>query len=191
VFRYTFDEIASIVGRTPGACRQLAVSARRRVTRGDRRVSDASLGHDLVMSLMEAWRAGDVDGLIRLFDGSVRMTTDGGGAVGAPRRPIVGARRVARALTAVLRRDPDLVLELADINGEPGLVVREGRRTVTSVVSVSGRSERVTDIWVIRNPDKMSPWTSTAPPPPPTLLHADGRGRRRSDLEHDRGTSAS
>ncbi len=30
VFRYTFQEIADIVGRTPAACRQLASSARRR-----------------------------------------------------------------------------------------------------------------------------------------------------------------
>src|SRR6266516_5012978 len=32
VFRYAFAEVAEIVGRTPAACRQLATSARRRVT---------------------------------------------------------------------------------------------------------------------------------------------------------------
>jgi DNA-directed RNA polymerase specialized sigma24 family protein len=31
VFRYSFAEVAEIVGRTPAACRQLASSARRRV----------------------------------------------------------------------------------------------------------------------------------------------------------------
>ena len=31
VFRYTFTEVAEIVGRTPAACRQLASSARRRI----------------------------------------------------------------------------------------------------------------------------------------------------------------
>jgi len=31
VFRYSFAEIAGIVGRTPAACRQLASSARRRI----------------------------------------------------------------------------------------------------------------------------------------------------------------
>src|ERR671931_1479298 len=31
VFRYSFDEVAEIVGRTPAACRQLAASARRRI----------------------------------------------------------------------------------------------------------------------------------------------------------------
>src|SRR4051812_16144775 len=31
VFRYTFGEVAEIVGRTPAACRQLASSARRRI----------------------------------------------------------------------------------------------------------------------------------------------------------------
>jgi RNA polymerase sigma factor (sigma-70 family) len=37
VFRYSFAEVAEIVGRTPGACRQLASSARRRLaSRGPR-----------------------------------------------------------------------------------------------------------------------------------------------------------
>ncbi len=31
VFRYSFADVAEIVGRTPAACRQLASSARRRV----------------------------------------------------------------------------------------------------------------------------------------------------------------
>ena len=31
VFRYSFAEVAEIVGRTPAACRQLASSARRRI----------------------------------------------------------------------------------------------------------------------------------------------------------------
>ncbi|WP_268915999.1 sigma factor-like helix-turn-helix DNA-binding protein, partial [Actinomadura logoneensis] len=31
VFRYPFAEVAAVVGRTPAACRRLAVSARRRL----------------------------------------------------------------------------------------------------------------------------------------------------------------
>lgn len=159
VFRYRFDEIGAIVGRTSEACRQLAVSARRRVASGERRASDVPLEHEVVASVMEAWRARDVHGLVRLFDDSVRMITDGGGAVVAARRPIVGARRVARALTAVLGRDPGLALEVADVNGAPGLIVRGADRAVTSVVTVAGRRDRVTDIWVVRNPAKLDPWT--------------------------------
>ncbi len=34
VFRYSFTEVAEIVGRTPAACRQLASSARRRIPGG-------------------------------------------------------------------------------------------------------------------------------------------------------------
>ncbi len=39
VFRYTFPEIADIVGRTPAACRQLASSARRRPRLGSARTT--------------------------------------------------------------------------------------------------------------------------------------------------------
>ncbi|MGK8503449.1 sigma-70 family RNA polymerase sigma factor [Nocardia asiatica] len=42
VFRYSFAEVAEIVGRSPGACRQLASSARRRIIpRGLRRAPSA------------------------------------------------------------------------------------------------------------------------------------------------------
>src|SRR5689334_7567154 len=43
VFRYTFAEVAEIVGRTPAACRQLASSARRRIR--DSRAPATATGH--------------------------------------------------------------------------------------------------------------------------------------------------
>ena len=46
IFRYTFAEIADVVGRTPAACRQLASSARRRIdTSRDPSTTGASNRH--------------------------------------------------------------------------------------------------------------------------------------------------
>ena len=75
VFRYSFGDIASIVGRSPAASRQLAASARRRVAAAadhDRPSSDHA---DVVTAFKTAWRSGDLERLVSLLDPSVTAIT--------------------------------------------------------------------------------------------------------------------
>ena len=79
--------------------------------------------------------------------------SDGGGIVSAARTVFTGAERVARILTAMAAK---LEVHRADhvlINGTPGLVLRLGDST--SVVSFTLDGGRITEIDVIRNPDKL------------------------------------
>lgn len=95
VFRYRFSEVASIVGRTPGACRQLASSARRRVQGIDR--SSALSPHlaVTVRDVKKAWQERDVSALIDLLDPAAVAVADGGGRVQASLAPTRGGRMVA------------------------------------------------------------------------------------------------
>ncbi|MFJ2785283.1 MULTISPECIES: RNA polymerase sigma factor SigJ [unclassified Streptomyces] len=158
VFRYPFPEIAGIVGRTPAACRQLAASARRRV-RGERTVSrpDAEQAA-AVRRFKEAWEAKDIGAVVGLLDPDAVMTADGGGLVGTALRPLTGARRIAEYFVFIAGKAPGLTLLERTVNGRPGLVAQHGANVVT-VAAFALDGDRVTHIWAVRNPEKLTAWT--------------------------------
>ena len=69
LFAMPFEEIGSIVGRSPAATKQLASRARRRV-RGSAAPSDAGRARqrEVVEAFLRAVRAGDLDGLLAVLD---------------------------------------------------------------------------------------------------------------------------
>ncbi|MFJ4598402.1 RNA polymerase sigma factor SigJ [Streptomyces griseoluteus] len=155
VFRYPFAEIAEVLGRTPAACKQLAASARRRVSAAR---APAPVRADVVRRVKEAWENKDIAALVGLLDPAAVMTADGGGMVGAVLRPVEGGPRIARYMAAIADRAPGLELLERSVNGLPGLVARRDGAVVT-VAAFEGDGDRVTRIWVVRNPEKLRPWT--------------------------------
>ncbi|WP_329370093.1 RNA polymerase sigma factor SigJ [Streptomyces sp. NBC_00669] len=158
VFRYSFVEVAGIVGRTPAACRQLASSARRRV-RASRPSTTASAERALVVKdFKQAWEAKDIGALISLLDPDATATADGGGLAATFVRPIEGAGRIARAWIEIARRRPDDMAFLErTVNGRPGLVALQRGRAVT-VFAFDVADDRIRRIWVVRNPEKLRSW---------------------------------
>ncbi|MET9920112.1 RNA polymerase sigma factor SigJ [Streptomyces sp. NPDC006435] len=158
VFRYSFPEIAGIVGRTPGACRELASSARRRM-RAERAPATSAAGRaEVVRHVKEAWEAKDITALVGLLDPDAVMTADGGGLVGTVLRPVEGGARIAQYMIAIADRAPGLRLLERSVAGAPGLVAQyEGvTATVAAFDALDGRAHR---IWVVRNPEKLRLWT--------------------------------
>jgi RNA polymerase sigma factor (sigma-70 family) len=104
LFAVSFDEIASIVGRTPEATRQLASRARRRVQGQVASVkADLLPQREVVDTFLSALRAGDVDGIIAVLDPNVVVHVDeAAGAPGAPRE-VRGAANWARGAVAYSR----------------------------------------------------------------------------------------
>jgi RNA polymerase sigma factor (sigma-70 family) len=121
VFDVSFDEIASIVDRTPAAARQLASRARRRV-RGEDAVptSDLKSQRVVVDAFLKALRAGDFEGLLAVLDPNVVVRLDSAaGAPGAPRE-IRGAENWARGAVNFSRLAR--FVQPALIDGNVGLV---------------------------------------------------------------------
>jgi predicted RNA polymerase sigma factor len=58
VFGYSFAEVATIAGRTPAACRQLASSARRRIRASQAPAVPAGRQAGLGRAFKKAWEAG-------------------------------------------------------------------------------------------------------------------------------------
>lgn len=159
VFRLPFTEIAEVVGRSPAACRQLAVSARRRLEKRQARPVDGAEQHrDLIVEFKRACESGDFDALVNLLDPDVVVHTDGGGKAHATRRPIFGAEKAARLFLGLLRRQPGMEFVGEDVNGRPGYIVRLNG-AVTSVVATEAHGNVFTHIWMVVNPDKLHDWT--------------------------------
>ncbi|MFF9178759.1 RNA polymerase sigma factor SigJ [Streptomyces sp. NPDC014793] len=156
VFRYPFAEIAEVLGRTPAACKQLAASARRRVSAA--RAPMTTTGQaEVVRSVKEAWESKDIAALVGLLDPAAVMTADGGGMVGTVLRPVEGGARIAEYMVAISDRAPGLELLERSVSGGPGLVARRDG-AVATVASFEVSDGRVTRIWVVRNPEKLRPW---------------------------------
>ncbi|MFC7675997.1 RNA polymerase sigma factor SigJ [Mycolicibacterium sp. GCM10028919] len=161
VFRFPFSEIGAIVGRSEAACRQLAVSARRRLEPTRQCTRDDKRHDDTTVALTKALQRGDVETLVALLDPTVTVTNDGGGRVSAALRPIVGADRVIRYLIGVRRREADVDISVANVNGEAGLRMRRNGVTI-AVASLEVRDGLITQLWVVRSPDKLTRWNSRA-----------------------------
>lgn len=80
VFGFGFGEVASAVGRSEEACRQLAVRARRHMDAGRPRFeADRQEREKLAARFFDALREGDVDDLRELLAADVQLVGDGGG----------------------------------------------------------------------------------------------------------------
>jgi RNA polymerase sigma-70 factor, ECF subfamily len=159
VFGYPFAEVAEIVGRTPAACRQLASSARRRIRQSQAPPTPVAERADIVRAFKQAWDAKDIDALIGLLDPDATAILDGGGLVGAVLRPVEGGEQIARGFVDVANRASDMTILERSVNGQPGLVALQDGVTVT-VFAFDVAGDRITHIWVVRNPDKLRPWTT-------------------------------
>src|SRR5947199_4786040 len=82
MFAVPFEEIATIVERSPEATRQLASRARRRV-QGQRAIPDADMDRqrEVVAAFLAASREGDFDALVAVLDPDVVVRADFGGGV--------------------------------------------------------------------------------------------------------------
>ncbi|MEV0761693.1 RNA polymerase sigma factor SigJ [Nocardia sp. NPDC050435] len=156
VFRYSFAEVAEIVGRTPAACRQLASSARRRVDTA--RVVPNPRHAEVVRDFKKAWETGDIEALIGLLDPGATATADGGGRAATFPEPIHGGEQIAHTLARVAAHVGTLHLLERTVNGQPGLVAEDGGRIV-SVYAFDIVGDRITRVWVIRNPEKLRAWS--------------------------------
>ncbi|GAA3256671.1 RNA polymerase sigma factor SigJ [Nonomuraea helvata] len=161
VFRYSFPEVADIVGRSPEACRQLATSARRRIRASQAPAAPVAQQAGIVSKFKQAWEAKDIQALMALLDPDATVIADGGGLVSAVLRPIIGGERIARYALNLAGRTPDAALLERTVNGQPGLVLQQDGVTV-AVIAFEVVGDQITHMWAVRNPEKLRPWTVDA-----------------------------
>ena len=153
VFGFEHAEIAEAVDKTPAAVRQIAHRAREHV-QARRPASRTPKAEQLEATrrFAAAAESGDLGGLLELIAPDVVLVTDGGGIKKAALRPIHGIEKVLRFVGAVLSDDAESRVGL--VNGEPCLLMYDGG-VLDSVISVRITAGRVTEIYAVRNPDKL------------------------------------
>src|ERR687895_2443244 len=154
MFAVPFDEIASIVDRSPEAARQLASRARRRV-QGEAAIPDADLDtqREVVEAFLAAAREGDFEALLEVLDPDVVRRADlGAVSVGAP-RVVRGAANVARQALAFSRLD--IEVRPALVNGAVGTVtLRDGRPFAIAGFTI--RNRRIVEMDILADPERLS-----------------------------------
>ncbi|MFF1297678.1 MULTISPECIES: RNA polymerase sigma-70 factor [unclassified Streptomyces] len=158
VFDFGFPEIASAVGRSEAACRQLVVRARRHMAEGRPRFEASRKERtELASRFFQALREGDVDALQELLAAEVTLVGDGGGKAPQLARAVVGARNVARLLAEVFPRmaRAAVTFEPHEVNGEPGAVFRDRDGKVLHTMILDVRDGRIRTIRNVINPDKL------------------------------------
>jgi RNA polymerase sigma-70 factor (ECF subfamily) len=159
VFGMPVAEVAAALGRSEAAVRQQAHRAREHVeARRPRFETDRRTQREVTERFLAAAAGGDVEALIALLAPDVVLVSDGGGRARAALRPITGPDKVSRFLLATAATGlqlPDLQVDLTEVNGLPGVLIRsEGRPfLVMSLAVVDGLVEQV---FVVRNPDKLA-----------------------------------
>lgn len=158
VFGFDFREIASAVGRSEAACRQLAVRARRHMDAGRPRFeTDRKERQELAERFLDAFREGDLDGLRRLLAADAHMVGDGGGKAPLWGRGVFGAENVARVLAATVAPFFQIggVMESHEVNGEPGAIFRDRDGSVVNTWALDLLDGQVQTIRAVINPDKL------------------------------------
>ncbi|HSW12919.1 MAG TPA: sigma-70 family RNA polymerase sigma factor [Solimonas sp.] len=163
VFDLDYPEIALTLRRSEEACRQLASRARGQVRRERPRFRpSAEESARLTQAFVMAVGSGDIEGLKQVLAADAVFYSDGGGKVPAALKPILGAERIARFLTGLVRKPKiarrlvsgPLNLRLASINGMPGvLLFMAGKLVQTYALDI--REGRIAGVYVTRNPDKL------------------------------------
>jgi RNA polymerase sigma-70 factor (ECF subfamily) len=150
MFAVPFEEIATIVGRSPAAARQLASRARRRV-QGAAPVSEPDVVRQraVVAAFLAASRGGDFDALLALLDPEVVVRADGAAvAIGAVDE-VRGAVAVAGTFAGRAR-----FAQPALVDGIPGAVWAPGGRprVVFAFTVVDGR---IVGIDMLADPERL------------------------------------
>jgi RNA polymerase sigma-70 factor (ECF subfamily) len=165
VFGMSPDTVADIVGRTEPECAEL-VDRARRYLRIQRSQPTTPKEHDiLTRAFRQACVSGDPELLAPLLSPDVTAWFDGGGKVRAVSRAVRGSRQVADSMLTLLACPQRTTLSTHSVNGRTGLVARYNHQ-VAAVITLGVADHRVTQVWVVLNPDKLHSWNQPPLPDP-------------------------
>jgi RNA polymerase sigma factor (sigma-70 family) len=161
MFAISFDEIASIVGRSPAAARQLASRARRRV-QGTANVPgpDLERQREVVSAFLAASREGDFGRLLALLDPDVVLRADQVAVDAAAARQAAGApplSGVVRGSAAVAKTFSGRAqaAQLALVDGTMGAAWAPGGQP-RAVFGFKVVGDRIVEIEILADPETLS-----------------------------------
>jgi RNA polymerase sigma-70 factor (ECF subfamily) len=156
IFDRPYPEIAQILEIQEAACRKLVSRARDNIEQAHvRHVTPRPQQEQLLAAFESAVLSGDTRGLAGLLADDIALRADGGGKATAVRETLHGRPRVLDFLTVMQRYWSDLRWVFMEINGSRGLALEQDGEAVASVSFAYDEEGRVSEIFIMRNPDKL------------------------------------
>lgn len=160
VFDYGYGEVARIIGKSEGNCRQLASRARRHVEDEKPRFETSRRQREaLATRFFDAVGDGDMESLVELLAADVVVYGDGDGGGQAPAvvRPVVGRDRVMRLLLGLggAWRDLGVTVRRTQVNGQPGAMSVDRTGRLINVMTVDIADGVVQTVRSVINRDKL------------------------------------
>ncbi|MGW8393327.1 RNA polymerase sigma-70 factor [Pseudoduganella sp. HUAS MS19] len=155
VFDYDYNEVAEQLGKSEASCRQMVSRAGERVQRGQSRFDiPADTHRQLLQRFVQASASGDKAAVRALLAQDLELVGDGGGKVKSFGIVITDPDKIA-ALYAGMHKLGVIEYRAALVNGEPGLL-RFVDGQLESAQGFATDGQRITGIYVVRNPDKLA-----------------------------------
>ncbi|WP_426050267.1 sigma-70 family RNA polymerase sigma factor [Brevundimonas sp. SL161] len=156
VFDMPHTEVAVALGLTPGASRKLVSRARAAISAdAPRVVVEPGRHRALLESFERAIRTDDMAEFGAFLSRDVRLTADSGGkapSVGA----ICGSEEALAFLAQARAWWPHYVWRPVDLARSRGFLMSDGYTPVVLIWFASTDGQEVSDIFVLRNPDKLA-----------------------------------
>ena len=158
IFEASYQEIAETLDVQQATCRQLVSRARAHIERAKVRHHTAPDRQD---QLLAAFKAAVTSGvtveLEALLSDDIRLSADGGGKVPAARKVLDGKDKVLGFIAKGLHSFwAEFHWRFAEINGARAVTLKHQGMTVAIVSFAYDEAGKATDIFIVRNPDKLT-----------------------------------
>ncbi|CAH0348233.1 RNA polymerase sigma-70 factor [Aquabacterium sp. CECT 9606] len=158
VFDHDYAEVATLLGKSEAACRQIVHRASQRVQEDRPRFEVPKDAHRRVLEkFMLAARSGEREAMKAMLASDVQLISDGGGKVPSFGQVLRGGDRVTNLYWALSKRllPEQIDYRPAMLNGEPGLLrYIDGQLESAQAFVTDG--EQIVAIYAVRNPDKLA-----------------------------------
>lgn len=157
IFGTPYVEIAEALDIKEAACRKLVSRAKANIQHNHVRTDTSTSRQD---ELLSAFQMAIVDGetaqLAGLLSADIRLTADGGGKVPTLLEELHGVAEVTTFLREQLHQYwAGHRWETVDLNGARGAVITQEGATTASVSFAYDELGKVTNIYIVRNPQKL------------------------------------
>jgi RNA polymerase sigma-70 factor (ECF subfamily) len=147
-----------MLGKSEASCRRSFSRAKKHLSEHRPRFPPSPQAHQqLLTGYFQAVQTGEMTTLVDLLAEEVILWADAGGKIKqAALRPIIGRDAVTRFSLGTTRFLPeDYHVELAEVNGQPALIIRAGGQAVL-VLTIEVEAERIQTVRIIANLEKLA-----------------------------------
>jgi RNA polymerase sigma-70 factor (ECF subfamily) len=157
IFELSYEEIASTLDIQESACRKLVSRARANIGKPNiRHVTPVNRQEELLAAFQSAVTTGRTDHLTALLSRDIELCADGGGRVPTVMNVLHGKTEVLEFLAQNLHTYwAEYQWLVSEINGARGIVLQKDGQVVGTVSFAYDDAGAATNIYIVRNPDKL------------------------------------